>query len=105
MSDDTVFQPQVIHETARAVVIGPLLNYHQLADAVGSAMSVTAVFVFIVFKDAIIGRVAVKPVQAFRRITQTSKGTRRKASTSLSIPVSNWVASVAWPCRGTRTST
>lgn len=63
MPHDAVFQSQVIHETARAVIVGPPLHNHQLPDAIGSAVFVTPLLVLKIFKNSVISRVMLKTVK------------------------------------------
>ena len=62
---DSIFQPQVVHEAAGTVIVGPFLNNDQLLYAIGLSAFVIPMAVLIILINAIVARMIAKAVNPF----------------------------------------
>ena len=65
MLHDAVFQSQVVHEAAGAVIVSPFLDNDQFLYAIGLSAVVIATVVLIVLIDSIVARMMSEAVYPF----------------------------------------
>ncbi len=63
--DDSIFQSQVVHETAGTVIVSPFLDNDQLLDAIGLSAVVIPIAVIIILINSIVARMMLKAVNPF----------------------------------------
>jgi hypothetical protein len=65
VSDDAIFQSQVIHEASGSMIVGPFLHKDQLPDAIGLSVFVIAVAVLVILINTIVARMMAEFVDTF----------------------------------------